>query len=257
MLLNWWKQRRRRELRSRPVPAEWEQVLQENVAFFARLTPPEKSKLLADMQVFVAEKRWEGCAGLEVTEEMQVTIAAQACLLVLGFEDELFDLVQTLLIYPSDYSMPGKTVLEGGIVLEGEHHRSGEAWYRGPVILSWTDALQGGLDDTDGENVVLHEFAHQLDMQNGRVADGIPPLETTEQLRQWEGVMHKEYQQLQKDCLHRRHTLLDCYGTENLAEFFAVATECFFEQPRLLSLRHDELYAVLMQFYRQDTLRRF
>lgn len=247
----WWKRRRRRALRAQPPPAKWERTLRRNVPFFGRLRFEEQQRLLANMQVFIAEKYWEGCAGLTVTEEMQVTIAAHACLLTLGFEEELYDRVRTILIYPKDFVMPSRTPLGGGIELVGESYRSGEAWQRGPVILSWRETLDSGRDDEDGMNLVFHEFAHQLDMLNGD-ADGTPPLSGADLSARWREVMNREFTLLQRDCRRGKHTLLDCYGAESPAEFFAVLTECFFERPAALSARHPQLYGLLREFYRQD-----
>lgn len=253
MILSWWKHRRRSRLRAQPVPDGWREILQRNVRHFSKLPSSAQDKLLADMQVFIAEKNWEGCRGFRITEEVQVTIAAQACLLVLGFENEYFDLVQSILVFPSDYETSGATVTDGGLVLEeDEVIHAGEAWYRGPVILSWEDVLDGGRHATDGENLVFHEFAHQLDMQNGRETDGMPLLASAEQAARWRDVTDREFDRLQQDCRRGRPTLLDCYGVEDRAEFFAVATECFFERPRPLSVRHPELYALLRDYFRQD-----
>jgi MtfA peptidase len=257
MLLNWWKRRRRETVRGEPVPETWSGILDQNVGMFARLTPEEQRKLLADMQVFIAEKHWEGCRGIEITEEIRVTVAAQACLLVLGFEEEYFDQVRTVLISPRDYARKGLTVTDRGLVIEGEYQYSGEAWSRGPVVLSWEDVLDGGRNETDGENLVLHEFAHQLDMQNGRVADGIPPLPTEERLHAWLEVFDAEYERHRIDCRRGRYTLLDPYGAEDPSEFFAVTTECFFERPRALAVRHPRLYEQFRDFYRQDPALRF
>lgn len=254
---NWWKHRRREALRREPVPESWSGILDRNVGMFARLTPEEQCKLLADMQVFIAEKHWEGCRGIEITEEIRVTIAAQACLLVLGFEEEYFDHVRTVLVFPHDYARQGVTVTDRGLVIEGEYQYSGEAWSRGPVVLSWEDVLDGGRNETDGENLVLHEFAHQLDMQCGRIADGIPPLPTQQRVRSWRDVFDGEYERHRTDCRHGRYTLLDPYGAENRAEFFAVATECFFERPRALSVRYPLLYEQLCGYYRQNPVVRF
>lgn len=253
MIFSWWKHRRRTRLRAQPVPAAWEEILERNVHFFATLSSAEQAKLLADAQVFIAEKNWEGCRGFRMTEEVQVTIAAQACLLVLGFKDEYFDQVRTILVFPGDYETSESIVTDGGMVLvEEDVIHAGEAWYRGPVILSWEDALAGGRHLGDGENLVFHEFAHQLDMQNGRDSDGTPLLNSVTMAVRWQDVMDREYARLKQDCRQGRRTLLDCYGIESRAEFFAVATECFFERPRPLAVRHPELYELLREFYRQD-----
>jgi len=216
------------------------------------LTKEERSKLQGDLRILVAEKNWEGCGGLQMTEEIQVTIAAQACLLTLGFEYEFFDHVRSVLVYPGSYVAPDRKVASGVILLEGQSAREGEAWYRGPVILSWPEALAGGRREAYGHNLVLHEFAHQLDMQCGGEINGTPSLTTAEAARRWRDVMTTEYRRLVRSCQSGRPTLLDCYGTKDEAEFFAVATECFFERSFAMRQRHPQLYELLSTFYRQD-----
>jgi Mlc titration factor MtfA (ptsG expression regulator) len=252
MVLSWIKRRRRGRLVAAPFPEAWKQILLANVYHYARLADSEQAKLHDDLRVLVAEKNWEGCGGLQINDEIKVTIAAQASLLLLGFQDEYFDNVLSILAYPDAYVAPGQTISKGGLVLQGDSGREGEAWYRGPVILSWADALAGGREEHDGDNLVLHEFAHQLDMLGGRVADGTPPMPTRAQHDRWQMVTRAEYDRLVHDCHHGRRVLLDCYGTTDMSEFFAVATECFFERPREMSRLHPQLYAVLRDFYRQD-----
>ncbi|MCA9025675.1 MAG: zinc-dependent peptidase [Planctomycetaceae bacterium] len=252
MLFFWWKDRRRRRLLAVPFPNEWRNVLRRNVVHYSRLTADQQRTLERRVQVFVAEKNWEGCNGLTVTDEMKVTIAAQACLLVLAFKDEYFDNVLSILVYPTGYIAKDVQIGRAGVVIENQQARLGEAWYRGPVIVSWDDALAGGRQEQPGHNLVLHEFAHQLDMQDGRELDGTPPLPSKELAARWAAVMELEFQRLRHDCHSYAHPLLDCYGTTNRAEFFAVATETFFEQPAELSTQHPELYDVLRGYYQQD-----
>ena len=252
MIFSWWRRRRRAKIQNRSFPDSWREVLHRNVALSQRLADDDQQLWERRMQVFVEEKNWEGVGGLRLTEEMQVTVAALACYMVLGIPDEFFDRVLSILIYPEAYIAPEKKTLPTGIVVEGGQARMGEAWYRGPVILSWEDVLAGGREQAYGSNLVFHEFAHQLDMQNGRVIDGTPPLPTRELARRWPQVMESEYQQLLTDCRGFHTPLLDCYGTTNRAEFFAVATEAFFCRPAALSSRHPELYDLLSGYYRQD-----
>ena len=168
MLLRWLRRRRRRKLLAQPFPQEWSVFLDRNVHFFRHLGTQARNKLRDDLRVLVAEKHWEGCLDFQVTDEVKVTIAAQAALLLLEWKEQYFDNVQSILVYPTAYVAPDTTIMPGGIVVEGKSAREGEAWYRGPVILSWDDVLGGGRREHDGHNVVFHEFAHQLDMQNGR-----------------------------------------------------------------------------------------
>ena len=256
MFLNWLKRRRRARLCYEPFPDAWQEIIRQNFYHDAGLSRTEQAKLRDDLRVLVAEKHWEGCGGLEMTDEIKVTIAAAASLLVLGFQEEYFDAIQSILVYPDAYVAKGHTMVGNGLVLEGDSPREGEAWYRGPIVLSWADVLASGRRQAHGRNVVLHEFAHQLDMQNGRVADGMPLMRSTAQYERWQEVVQSEYQRLCHDCRQGRPTVLDCYGAESLSEFFAVSTECFFERPRQLHQRHPQLYEILSDFYRQDPRQR-
>ena len=251
MGFSWWRRRRRARIVAEPFPGEWEKVIRENVSQFADLAEAEQARLRRWVQVFVAEKYWEGCRGLEMTDEVKVTIAAQAGRLVLGMENEYFERVMTVLVYPSDYYAEERRPGPAGTVIEGPDHRLGEAWHQGPVILSWPSVLAGGRRRNRGQNVVLHEFAHVLDMMDHAI-DGVPPLDSAEQYRTWEQVMRAEYEKLVRRAEQGRPTLLDHYGAVDEAEFFAVATECFFERPLEMAERHPQLYQVLRGFYRQD-----
>ncbi len=255
MIMTWWRNWRRRRILARPFPAEWEALLQRFVWHYPRLSDDERQKLRQLVQVFVNEKYWEGCKGLLVDDAMRVTIAGHACLLTLGFGGLFLDEPQTVLIYPDQYVAEGKTHLPGGVVTETLGVRLGEAWQRGPVILSWSSIQRDVAHPHDGHNVVLHEFAHVLDMLNFHV-DGTPPLKDSGEYSNWNDVMVAEYHRLIDDTQRGRATLLDEYGATSPVEFFAVATECFFEQPLLLQNRHARLYNLLRDFYRQDTAAR-
>jgi Mlc titration factor MtfA (ptsG expression regulator) len=252
MIFRWLRRRRRRKLLAEPFPAEWHAILKHNVWRYAYLTPEQQSKVRDDLRVLVAEKNWEGCGGLAMSDEIRVTVAAQIALLVLGFQEQYFDHVQSILVYPDAYVARDTTIAHGNLVLEGDSAREGEAWYRGPVILSWAEVLASGQHAGGADNLVCHEFAHQLDMLNGRHVDGTPPLESADQLRRWTTVVGRHYRRLVRDCENGRRTLLDCYGATHVGEFFAVATETFFERPLALQQHHPELYDVLRNYYRQD-----
>lgn len=251
MLFSWLKNRRRRTWIAQSFPTDWLNVLKHNVRAYAALTREEQAKVRDYVQVFFAEKNWEGCGGLEMTAEIRVTIAAQVAILVLGLDEQYFEHVLSILVYPTAYVAPGKSISEGGIVTEGDSARLGEAWYRGPVIFSWTDVLAAGRQTSNG-NVVYHEFAHQLDMLNGRTVDGTPPLETADQDERWLKTTDDEYRRLVRQCEHGDHTLFDCYGATSRAEFFAVTTETFFTRPHDFKKRHPELYEIMSEVYRQD-----
>ncbi|MBX7074267.1 MAG: zinc-dependent peptidase [Pirellulales bacterium] len=250
-MLTWLRGRRRRKLLADPISPIWVKYVELHLDEFTRLPITDQRKLLADMRVIVAEKNWEGCGGLMVNDEMKVVVAAWASLLVLHLEHDYYSRVQSILLYPSGYQGPER---QQGALVGPPDARLGEAWYRGPVVLSWEDADRAGRDD-DGANVVLHEFAHQLDMLD-RVIDGTPPLESRQAYQAWAAVMSAEYKKLAEDWRQGRPTVLDPYGMKDEAEFFAVATEAFFGLPIELAERHPRLYEQLKSYYRQDPAQR-
>lgn len=251
MIVAWFRRRRRRKILAEPFPPEWDEIIASNVAQSHWLNAADRNKLRRATQVVVREKYWEGCQGLAMTDEIRVTIAAQASFLLLGFDGYFFDRLLTVLVYPDEYVAPETIRGSGGFQIETAAARLGEAWHGGPVILSWPDVLHGVQVPDDGENVVLHEFAHVLDMHD-KEADGMPPMESGEQYRTWQQVMSREFDRLVRHAEHGRPTLLNQYGATNEAEFFAVATESFFEEPRDLQIEHPKLYEVLKAFYKQD-----
>jgi Mlc titration factor MtfA (ptsG expression regulator) len=252
MSLHWIRDRRRRKLLETPVPPAWTAHLERNFAHWAHLDETERARVLDIARVLAAEKRWEGCGGLELTEEMVVTIAAQAALLLLGLPDQDFYRgVESVLVYPTGYMLPRRRVDPAGVVVEGPEAVVGTAVPLGAVVLSWRGARAGGRDEHDGRNLVFHEFAHALDMRDGAV-DGTPPLDGRERLRTWFTVMTRHYEELRAAASEGRPSLLDPYGATNVAEFFAVATEVFFERAADLASEAPDLYAVLRDFYRQD-----
>lgn len=255
MVFSWLRQRRRRSLANRPFPADWLEILSTHVVEYRRLASHEQPKVRSAIQILVHEKNWEGCNRLEMTDEIKVTVAAQVAIMTLGLDEEYFDAVRSILVYPGAYKAVARTVAGGGVVLEGESHRLGEAWYRGPVILSWPEVLAAATEESVGENLVVHEFAHQLDMQNGDVADGLPPMSSREQFERWRTVADREYGRLRQRCHDdpsQLYGVLDCSAAASPAEFFAVASERFFAAPLALLGRHAELYEILREFYRQD-----
>jgi MtfA peptidase len=251
-MFHWLKNRRRQKLLAEPFPAEWDEYLRRSVPYAAYLAAEQLARLKDNLRIFVAEKEWVGCGGLEVIDEMRVTIAALACLLVLEiYPTYHYDRIKSVLVYPGVFRRPEPRLSRRGEILESPA-LLGEAWHRSPIVLSWKAVLAGVKDPHDGHNVVFHEFAHHLDGIDGDV-DGTPPLESREQYRTWDRVFEQEYHRLVKAARAGEPSLLDCYGAENEAEFFAVATECFFECGRQLKDEHPDLYDILRGFYRQDT----
>ena len=243
--------RRRARIRAAPFPDAWSDILRRNVPLLSRLPATDRAELLGLVAVFCAEKHFEGAAGLEVTDEMRVTVAAQACLLLLRRDvDNPYPALDTVLLYPRGWRTEAQREVNG-VVHAGDEARLGESWKRGLVILAWDATRRGAADDDDGQNVVLHEFAHQLDTEGGG-ADGAPTLPDRGMYGPWARVLGREYTALVAALERGRATTIDAYGATNPAEFFAVVTEAFFERPRWLRERHAELYAQLQDFYRQD-----
>ena len=252
MIYRWLKQRRRRRLSAQPFPQDWQRTIERNVQFFRRLSAKDQGELLGYIQVFLAEKRFEGCGGLELTDEIRVTVAAQACLLLLHRKTDYFPRLFTILVYPSTYMVEENRPLEGLVWEEGRVPRLGETGGRmGTLVLAWDATKHGAADPSDGQNLVLHEFAHQLDYEN-YAADGAPVLATRQQQLSWREVMRTEFASLQAADETGIPTLLDTYGATNPAEFFAVSTEAFFERPCALRARHPKLYAELQDYFQQD-----
>jgi Mlc titration factor MtfA (ptsG expression regulator) len=254
-MFDWWHERKRAEILETPFPAEWLAPLERNVAHYARLNEEEQARLRDLTQVLIAEKTWEGCGGLTLTDEMKVTIAAQACLLVLELPHRMYRDVESILVYPSAVQRParedGVFVRSPDLVAKGPVALLGEAHQGGPVVLAWDRALRDAKRPQDGHNLVYHEFAHKLDMLDGS-ADGTPPLQDRAALARWAKACEEGFLQLRKQTARGEHSLLDSYGATNEAEFFAVATEHFFDRPKSLREQMPELYEVLKSFYLQD-----
>lgn len=242
---------RRRRARSRPTPATWGEILWRNVPAFQRLPDEDRLELIDHIKVFIAEKRFEGINGQEITEEVRVTIAAQACMLLLHRETDYYPRIRSILVYPERYVAPYKRQGPGGVVTEGVDARLGEAWDTGYVILSWCDVKRGAIAVDDGHNVVFHEFAHALDAESGFV-DGAPALERRELFKPWARMLASELSGLRDAARQGMPTVLNKYGAQNEAEFFAVATEAFFERPSALRGANPEVYDNLRDYYHQD-----
>jgi MtfA peptidase len=252
VILGFLNERRQRRLRARPFPKEWLSTVERNVPFFRWLSASDQGELLGHIQVFLAEKRFEGCAGLQLTDEIRVTIAAQACLLLLHRKTDYFPQLLTILVYPSAYMVDEKRPVDEHVWEEGTTTRLGETGRRmGSMVIAWDAVKSGAADPSDGRNVVFHEFAHQLDFEND-ASDGVPELKTREQQLSWSEVMRTEFALLRAADDTGIPTLLDTYGATNPAEFFAVATEAFFERPSALRACHPKLYAELQRYFQQD-----
>ena len=247
----WLRRWRRKAIRRRPFPVEWRAIIEKNVPFALCLPAEDRTEIEGHIQVFLEEKYFEGCGGLQITEEVRVTIATQACVLLLHRETDYYPNLVSILVYPSTYLVPGGQRTADGLVADGLQARLGESWARDVVVLAWDSVLSGAADIHDGHNVVLHEFAHQLD-QECNAGQGVPVLPRRSMYVAWARVLGHDFEQLVRDTQHQHRTLMDQYGATNPAEFFAVATETFFERPRRLQEKHPLLYSQLQQFCRQD-----
>lgn len=253
MIFGWFKNRRRRRLLATPPPSDWPAIFERELELWARLDAPTQARLLDITRVLVAEKSFEGAGGFEVGERERAVIAAQAALLLVGLaRHDYYPNIESVVVYPSAYLIPGLEAGPGGVVIEGTRTVLGTAHRAGAVVLSWQSARDGGREADDGRNLVFHEFAHALDMLDG-VIDGTPPLPDAKTARTWFEVMTRYYERLVAAAADgRQRTLLDTYGATNVAEFFAVATEAFFERPRQMKRKLPDLYAVMQAFYQQD-----
>jgi len=242
------------QLPTDPIPDAWPGIVENSVSLARGLSSEERERLLRLVQVFLTDKHFEGCGGLTLTEEMKVTIAAEACLLLLHLEGPCYPTLRTVLVYPHGFVPKFARSPRTGEIERPPARLIGESWGDGVVVISWDDAVRGARNPDDGDNVVLHEFAHQLDAEDG-VSDGAPILPPSA-LRTWGSVLSQEYERLRQDAADDRRSALDAYGATNKAEFFAVATESFFEKPVEPERDHAALYGQLREFYRQDPARR-
>jgi Mlc titration factor MtfA (ptsG expression regulator) len=249
-VFDFFKNHHRAALRAEPMPEAWRAILTKNIPYLRLLPPADVTELEARVRVFLAEKQFEGCGGLELTDEMKVTIAGQACLLVLHRDDDIYPDLESILVYPHAYRVPAKH-RDGAVVVEEDEVRLGESWERGTLVLAWDHVNAATHHVIPGHNVVLHEFAHQLDGEDGGM-DGAPDLGSRARYTAWARVLGDEYKELAGRVVAGRATDIDPYAATNPSEFFAVVTEVFFESPERLRKRHPAMYAELADFYRQD-----
>ncbi|MDB5892499.1 MAG: hypothetical protein JWQ88_30 [Rhodoferax sp.] len=258
-LLAWWlggpwlAAQRRSRIGRRPFPNAWRRILRRRVPYLRRLPADLQLQLQRRIQIFIAEKPFIGCGGLEVTDEMRVTVAAQACLLLLNGPADGYRNLRQILLYPNAFIVNRVATGGGGVLRDERQVLAGESWSQGQVVLSWEDVLEGAADPADGRNVVVHEFAHQLDQENG-AANGAPALATGMRRQRWAAVMADAFARLQALERSGAASLLSHYGATDPAEFFAVASEVFFEQPAALAVDEPALYAELSAFYRVNPL---
>lgn len=256
-MFDWWRRLSRAEAIAGSFPAQFRELILRRVPCAKLLTGEELSKLEALVRIFNSEKTFEGAGGLTLTEEMRIVIAARACLLVVHrveLDAPLYPGLQAVVVYPSSYRVRRQR-REGYVTIEGDEARLGESWSQGLVVLSWDAVMSGSAGLNDGHDVVLHEFAHQLDAEDGAM-DGTPELDNLERYSVWSKVAGAEYAALLDDLERHRKTTIDAYGATNPPEFFAVIVEQFFEKPMTLEKQHPDLYAELSRFFRFDPAQR-
>jgi len=246
-----YKTYRRKSISERPFPIQWEQALSRYWPLFSRLPYVLKRNLKQHIQLFMTEKEIIGCNGLELTEQERVIIAAQACLLIINKSFNHFDLLKTVLVYPSSFTSNREMNLGNGTVARDQRILSGESWSTGKIILSWQDTVNGIANDKDGLNVVIHEFAHLLDHESGS-ANGAPLLNKQDNYETWSNVWNDAFLRFIYHIESGTPTFLNPYGASNPAEFFAVVSELFFENGKLLIAHEPRLYEQLKSYYDVD-----
>lgn len=247
----WLPEYRLRRAIRQPFPAHFSSILEQNVAVYSKMPRALQQQLQRLIKQFLHQKKFVGCDDLQITDEIRVTIAGQACLLLLNRASRLYPALSHILVYPSAFVAPRNEIGIGGIVTHADRSMAGESWSDGRVILAWDHVKQGGMDFYEGHNVVLHEFAHQLDSEAGST-NGAPLLPTQSGYQRWAAVLSREFDLLQQAALYQSESLMDYYGATDPAEFFAVATETFFAKPGQMAEWHPALFDELRHYYRVD-----
>ena len=245
------KRRRRGTLERTPLGESERAVVARNLVVYDLLSEDDRRELEGKTQVLLAEKSFEGCGGLELTDEHRLTIAAHGALLLLHRDTDYYPVLDSVLVYPTAFLAPVRHPVGAVAAIETEEERLGESWNAGSLVLSWEDALADIADPDGGISVLIHEFAHQLDEEN-TTGEGVPTLGSRAEYKEWHEVFSREYEAHCEDVDSGRRTLLDEYAAESPAEFFAVTSEAFFLLPLDLRMRHPDLYRRLAEYYRQD-----
>ena len=247
---------RRKRLTKAPFPSAWVEIIDRNVPYCQKLSAQERLSLWKLVAVFINEKHFEGCVGQVITQEIKLTVAAQACLLLLNLEHNFYEKLRTILVYPAGFEFNKESYASNGIVSEEMLPVAGVSYSLGVVALSWSDTTHGARRADDGTNVTLHEFAHQLDLLDNAM-NGAPILSERSMYPDWARVLGAEFEALCKAVAEGLPTVINPYGATNPAEFFAVVTELFFEKPIDLKTAHPALYEEFRQYYGQDPATRF
>ncbi|WP_137226410.1 M90 family metallopeptidase [Shewanella sp. MEBiC00475] len=249
----WRLNRQRNIVTNQPFPTLWRNILKKRFPYFKAMPTDLQLQLKKHIQVFINEKQFVGCDGFEINDEVKVTIAAQACLLLLNRKTDYYPKLKQILVYPAAFIVKQNRTDLAGVQSSQRNVLLGESWEYGKVVLSWNSTVEGAADPFDGSNVVIHEFAHQLDQEDG-TANGAPPLRDITSYRSWSTTLGQEFKQLQYCAQQHIPSLFNYYGATNPAEFFAVISETFFERPVDFYQQHQQLYKELSQFYQLDPI---
>lgn len=244
---------KRNLIKQKPFKKTWRKIIQRRMPYFNQMPADLQLQLKQLIQVFISEKKFIGCNGVIITDEIRVTIAAQACLLLLNKKTNYYPKLRTILMYPSAFVKQQQHINIDGTQSVKGITLAGESWGFGRIVLSWQDSVAGAEQPNDGHNVVIHEFAHQLDQENG-VANGSPILGKNQDYKTWSAIFSKQFSLLQQQVNLGQTSLFDPYGATNPAEFFAVASEVFFEQAKSLSIQYPLLYEQMSAYYHVDPI---
>ncbi|WP_286267855.1 zinc-dependent peptidase [Thalassotalea atypica] len=247
----YWREAQRDKIRRKPFKKEWRKIIQQRMPYFKQMPADLQLQLKQHIQVFVHEKNFVGCNGVIITDEIKITIAAQACLLLLNRKTDYYPKLQTILVYPRAFIKQQQNTNGVGVQSIQQKVLAGESWEFGKVVLSWQDTIVGAEIPDDGQNVVIHEFAHQLDQENGK-ANGAPILGKAQSYAQWSAAFSTQFSLLQKQAAQGHPSLFDHYGASEPAEFFAVASEVFFERSQQFYAQFPTLYQQLREYYHVD-----
>ncbi|MFT6052726.1 MAG: Mlc titration factor MtfA (ptsG expression regulator) [Halioglobus sp.] len=246
----WHKKTQRAKLLQTPLTPEYIEILVSKVPLYSHLPHEMRLTMQGCINYFLTQKVFVGCNGFVITDEVRLTIAGNACLLVINREMGYFPGFESILVYPETYSAK-QVSYDGMVESQVDSLRAGESWHRGPIVLSWSDVVSGSANPEDGHNVILHEFAHKLDEEN-TLMDGLPILREPAHYKEWSAVLTKEYAEFVSRAEHGKNDVIDEYGAISAAEFFAVATESFFEKSWYMRQKLPELYQQFQTFYGLD-----
>ena len=244
----YWRNYRINRIHGQAFSADWLEIVKRRLPFYAKLPLELQQELQNLIKVFLLGKNFVGCAGQKIDDEIRITVAAQACLLLLNRKTNQYQSLKSILVYPSAFIATRQVRDDLGLVSTNHTALLGESWSQGKVVLAWDNVENGVRNLQDGHNVVLHEFAHQLDSESG-ATNGAPLLQTRGAYKSWALVFSEEFEQLQRIASQQGQSLIDHYGATNPAEFFAVATETFFERPVQMKENHRELFDELTKYY--------